>query len=161
MSAPITPCLWFDGQAMEAAEFYTRVFPDSRISGVHRVQSADHPTGYPVGTVLGVLFELEGRPYYALNGGPGFPFTQAVSFQTYPRTQEELDARWDALVEGGEPVQCGWLRDRFGLSWQVVPQVYADAVASGDQAAIDRVHTALLPMVKPDVATMEAAYRDE
>lgn len=158
MTTPIAPCLWFDGQAQEAAEFYVSVFPDSRITGVHEVVGDDHPTGLPAGAVLAVSFDLEGRPYFALNGGPGFPFTQAVSFQTYPATQAELDERWDALVEGGEPVQCAWLRDRFGLSWQVVPEVYVRAMNSGDQAAIGRVHTALLSMVKPDVATLEAAF---
>lgn len=161
MTSPITPCLWFDGRAQEAAEFYVSVFPDSRVTGVHRVETEGHPSGLPVGSVLAVMFELEGRPYFALNGGPGFPFTQAVSFQTYPRTQEELDARWDALVEGGQPVQCSWLTDKFGLSWQVVPECYLDALRSGDQAAISRVHTALLDMVKPDVATLEAAFRGE
>lgn len=161
MTSPITPCLWFDGRAEEAAEFYVSVFPDSRITGVQRVMTKDHPTGYPVGTVLAVSFELENRLYFALNGGPGFPFTQAVSFQTFPRTQEELDARWDALVEGGTPVQCSWLVDKFGLSWQVVPECYLEAMNSGDQEAISRVHTALLDMVKPDVATLEAAFRGE
>lgn len=161
MTGPITPCLWFDGQAQEAAEFYTSVFPDSRITGVQEVTTEGHPTGLPVGSVLAVMFELEGRPYFALNGGPGFPFTQAVSFQTYPRTQAELDERWNALVDGGEEVQCAWLTDQFGLSWQVVPECYLDAMRSGDQEAIGRIHTALLGMVKPDVAALEAAFRGE
>ncbi|WP_176489784.1 VOC family protein [Mobilicoccus massiliensis] len=161
MTTPTTPCLWFDGDAEEAAEFYVSVFPDSRITGVQKIVDADHPTGMPVGSVLAISFELEGRPFFALNGGPGFPFTQAVSFQTFCATQAELDARWDALVEGGEPVQCSWLVDRFGLNWQVVPQAYADAVASGDQDVIGRVHAALLTMVKPDVAAIEAAARGE
>lgn len=161
MTSPITPCLWFDGRAQEAAEFYTSVFPDSRVTGTHRVDAEDHPSGLPVGSVLAVSFDLEGRPFFALNGGPGFPFTQAISLQTYPRTQEELDRRWDALVEGGQPVQCSWLVDRFGLSWQVVPECYLQALASGDQAVIGRVHAALLDMVKPDVATLEAAARGD
>lgn len=159
MTTPITPCLWFDGQAQQAADFYCTVFPDSRIIGVHRSPGGDHPSGLPEGDVLAVSFELEGRPYFALNGGPGFPFTQAVSFQTYPRTQADVDARWEALVEGGRPVECAWLVDRFGLSWQVVPEVYVDVMRAGDQAAIARVHAALLQMTKPDVATLEAAAR--
>ncbi|WP_313022943.1 VOC family protein [Mobilicoccus sp.] len=154
-----TPCLWFDGRAQEAAEFYCGVFPDSRITAVHLVVGGDHPSGVPEGEVLAVSFELEGAPFFALNGGPGFPFTQAVSFHTYPRTQAELDARWDALVDGGQPVQCSWLTDRFGLSWQVIPRVYLDVLQAGDQEAIARVEAALLQMVKPDVATLEAAAR--
>ncbi len=161
MTSPITPCLWFDGQAKEAAEFYVSVFPDSRIVGEHTVHTADHPSGIPVGGVLAVSFELEGRAFYALNGGPGFPFTHAVSLQTYPGTQAELDAQWDALVEGGQPLECSWLIDRYGMYWQVVPECYREVMNSGDQAAVQRVHAALLTMIKPDVAKVEAARRGE
>lgn len=159
MTSAITPCLWFDGKAQEAADFYVSVFPDSRITGTHLVDTADHPSGLPVGAVLAVSFELEGRPFFALNGGPGQPFNMAISLQTYPGTQEELDRRWDALVEGGEPVQCAWLIDRYGVRWQVVPEAYLRVMHAGDQAAIGRVHSAILTMVKPDVAVLEAAAR--
>ncbi|MDO5627213.1 MAG: VOC family protein [Mobilicoccus sp.] len=155
MVTPITPCLWFDGNALEAAEFYVSVFPDSRVSAVQYVQEG-HPAGLEAGTVLCVSFELEGRPYFGLNGGPGFPFTQAVSFQTFQETQEDLDRVWDALVDGGQPMQCSWLVDRYGLNWQVVPEAYREAMHTGGDAA-ERAHQALLTMVKPDVAEVKRA----
>ena len=160
MTTPITPCLWFDGRAQEAADFYVSVFPDSRVTGVQRVEQDDHPSGLSQGSVLAVSFELEGRPFFALDGGPGHPFTKAVSFQTFPGTQEEFDARWDALVDGGRPLECSWLIDRFGLQWQVVPEPYLTAMRSGDQDVIHAAFSALMVPGKPDFAAVVAAVEN-
>src|SRR5581483_781293 len=113
----ITPCLWFDGQAEEAAEFYTSLFPNSKISNVVRAPEAGTPSNSP-GSVMVVEFNLDGRDFVALNGGPQYKFTEAVSFQVHVADQAEVDHFWDAFVDGGEPGPCGWCKDRFGLSWQ-------------------------------------------
>ena len=153
----ISPCLWFDGNAEEAARFYTSLFPNSRIDRVDR-SPADTPSG-PEGAVLTVNFTLAGRSYIGLNGGPDFKFNEAVSFSIDCDDQAEVDRLWDALLaDGGEPSVCGWLRDRFGLSWQVVPRQLPEMLNSTDRAGAKRAMEAMLKMVKIDVAELERAY---
>jgi predicted 3-demethylubiquinone-9 3-methyltransferase (glyoxalase superfamily) len=150
----ITPCLWFDGRAMEAAEFYTGVFPDSAIEDV--AYYADGGMGEP-GSVMIVTFSLDGRRFTALNGGPRFTFDEAVSFQIPCDGQAEVDHYWDALTDGGREGPCGWLTDRFGLSWQVVPTVVTDILGGRDPARAARAMRAVLAMTRPDVAAILAA----
>ena len=153
----ISPCLWFDGDAEEAARLYTSLFPNSHIDSVDR-SPADTPSG-PEGTVITVNFTLAGRSYIALNGGPDFKFTEAVSFSIDCDDQAEVDRYWDALLaDGGEPSVCGWLRDRFGLSWQVIPRQLPEMLNSKDRDAARRAMQAMLKMVKIDVAELERAY---
>ena len=153
----ISPCLWFDGDAEEAARLYTSLFPNSHIDSVDR-SPADTPSG-PEGTVITVNFTLAGRSYIALNGGPDFKFTEAVSFSIDCDDQAEVDRYWDALLaDGGEPSVCGWLRDRFGLSWQVIPRQLPEMLNSKDPDAARRAMQAMLKMVKIDVAELERAY---
>lgn len=153
---PIIPCLWFDGQAGEAARFYVSTFRDGRILGVtHYPEGAPSPAG----TVMTVHFTVLGRTFMALNGGPGFPFTHSVSFMVACATQEELDATWERLGEGGEPNVCGWIKDRYGLSWQVVPAALEAMLTSGDAAAVHRVVQAVWRMTKLDIAELERAFR--
>ena len=157
----ITPCLWFDDQAEEAANFYVSVFPDARILKVSRYGEAGHEIhGRPPGSVMTVLFELAGQSFTALNGGPVFRFSEAVSFEIACATQEELDYFWDRLSEGGDPraQQCGWLKDKFGLSWQVTPAEMSELLSSGDYEKSERVMTALLQMKKLDIAQLKQAY---
>ena len=153
-SQPITPCLWFDGDAEAAADLYVSLFPDSRIVEVARYGEAS--PGEP-GTVMTVSFELNGRPFLALNGGPKYRFTEAVSFQIHCDTQEDVDRYWAALTEGGEPGPCGWLKDRFGLSWQVVPTMLPKLLADPDAARAQRAMTAMMQMGKLDIAELERA----
>jgi len=148
----ITPCLWFDDQGEEAAEFYTSIFPNSRIVEIGRY--TDTGPGEP-GSVMVVAFELDGRPFTALNGGPLFTFSEAVSLQVPCGSQEEVDHYWDALVEGGEPSQCGWLKDRFGFSWQVFPTRLLELIKSPDRAQAARVNAAMMQMQKIDLAEIE------
>jgi len=153
----ITPTLWFDEQAEEAARFYTSLFPDSRIESVSRAP-ADNPST-AAGEVLLVTFVLAGQRFVGINGGPQFPFTEAVSFQVDCADQAEVDRYWDALVEGGgEHGPCGWLKDRFGLSWQVVPRQLGDYVGGPDPAGAARAMEAMLKMGKLDIAGLRAAY---
>lgn len=153
----INTFLWFDGQAEEAAEFYTGLFPDSRIDAVTR-SPMDYPGGKE-GDAITVAFTLSGRRFIAMNGGPGHPFTDAISLSIDCADQAEVDRYWDALAEGGEPVQCGWIRDRFGLSWQVTPRILPQLLADPDRAKANRVMEAMIEMVKIDVAAIEAAAR--
>lgn len=156
MSDKITPCLWFDGEAEEAATFYTSLFPDSRVDATHR-SPADNPSGRK-GDVLLVQFTLSGRSYTALNGGPQFPFTEAVSLEIHCQDQAEVDRYWHALIaDGGSEGQCGWCKDRFGLSWQVVPRRLGELLSSPDRPAAQRAMQAMLKMTKLDVAALEAA----
>jgi predicted 3-demethylubiquinone-9 3-methyltransferase (glyoxalase superfamily) len=151
------PCLWFDNHAEEAARFYTRVFPDSRIESVDRAP-ADTPSG-PKGMVLTVNFTLSGQRFVALNGGPEFSFNEAVSFVIDCQDQAEVDYYWDALVEGGgSPSMCGWLKDRFGVSWQVVPQRLYELLGGSDPAGAQRTTQAMLQMTKLEIAELESAY---
>lgn len=158
--AKITPCLWFDGKAEEAAAFYAATFPNSRIDAVHR-SPADYPSG-KAGDVLTVEFTVLGMPMLGLNGGPQFSFDEAISFQVHTDTQEETDRYWRAIVDGGgsESV-CGWCKDRFGLSWQVVPRALTEGMAAPDRAAAKRVMEAMMGMVKIDIAAIEAARRGD
>jgi predicted 3-demethylubiquinone-9 3-methyltransferase (glyoxalase superfamily) len=150
----ITPCLWFESQALEAAEFYTSVFPNSSIVAVQRAP-ADTP-GPKTGAVLMVQFKLAGQSYQALNGGPHDTFNDAISMSVTCEDQNEVDRLWSALTaDGGKPVQCGWLKDKYGLSWQIVPKRLPALLA--DPAKGKRVMEALLKMVKIDIAALEAA----
>lgn len=151
---PITPCLWFDHQAEQAAQLYTSIFPNSTIGSIARYGDSGHGTP---GSVMTVEFEINGQPFLALNGGPIFPHTEAVSFIVYCETQQELDHYWDKLREGGgQEVQCGWLKDRFGVSWQITPTALT-RLMKGDAARGERVMKAVLGMVKLDIAALEAA----
>ena len=153
--AKITPFLWFDKEAEEAARFYVSVFPNSKLG---RITYHGEAGPGPVGSVLLVEFELDGEPFMALNGGPGFPFTQAVSFSIDCKTQAEVDHYWSKLLEGGgSEIQCGWLKDRYGLSWQVVPEALPRLLHDPDPARAKRVMEAMMKMVKLDVAALEAA----
>jgi predicted 3-demethylubiquinone-9 3-methyltransferase (glyoxalase superfamily) len=149
-----TPCLWFDGQAEEAATFYTQVFPNSSITDVTRYGPG---APLPEGTALTVGFSLDGQRYTALNGGPQFSFTEAVSFQIACADQDEVDHYWDRLTDGGEESQCGWLKDRFGLSWQVVPDELPALLADPDPERAQRAMQAMLAMRKIDVAAVRRA----
>lgn len=147
----ITPCLWFDGKAEEAAEFYVSLFPDSKITEV-----VPYPEGIAAGTMT-VVFELNGQQYVGLNGGPQFTFNEAVSFQIHCDDQAEVDRLWAALTEGGEEGPCGWLKDRYGLSWQVIPVRLLELVQDRDPGRARRAMDAMMTMQKIDVATIEAA----
>ncbi|MFL9964751.1 VOC family protein [Paraburkholderia sediminicola] len=154
----IAPCLWFDGNAEEAARFYTSVFADSRIATT--LHYTDAGPG-PAGGVLAVTFEIEGQEFMALNGGPQFPFTPAISLFVHCGSQEEIDRYWSKLIDGGgSPWQCGWLQDRFGVSWQIVPDALGEMLRDQDRAKASRVMQAMMKMVKLDVAQLEQAYRD-
>jgi predicted 3-demethylubiquinone-9 3-methyltransferase (glyoxalase superfamily) len=150
----ITPFLWFDTQADEAARFYASVFPNAKVGAISHYGEAG--PGTP-GSVMTVEFELDGRQFTALNGGPEFTFTEAVSFQVACETQEEVDHYWSALSEGGEEGPCGWLKDRFGLSWQVVPTALPRLLKDSDREKAQRVMAAMLKMRKLDIAELERA----
>ncbi len=150
----ITPFLWFDHQAEEAARFYTSIFKDSGIKAVARYGEAGPG---PKGTAMTVDFELEGQEFVALNGGPHFRFTEAISLVVNCATQPEVDYFWERLLEGGIPQQCGWLKDRYGLSWQVVPTVLAELTSGPDTARSGRVMQAMMTMVKLDIAELRRA----
>jgi len=160
LSQKIAPCLWFAGEAEEAARFYTDIFPNSKIGTIARYGKAGFEThGQKEGTVLTVQFELAGQNFTALNGGPLFKFSEAVSLQIYVEDQKELDYFWNKLTAGGDPKSqvCGWLKDKYGLSWQVVPRKMVDWF-SEPNAKSERVMTALLKMGKLDIAALEQAY---
>ena len=150
----ITPCLWFDTEGEDAARFYTSVFPNSRIVDVARYGEAGPR---PEGTVMTVQFELDGQEFVALNGGPDFTFNEAISFQVDCRDQEEVDAYWSALSEGGEEGPCGWLKDRFGLSWQIVPRALPELLSDPDREKSQRVMAAMLKMKKIEIDSLERA----
>jgi predicted 3-demethylubiquinone-9 3-methyltransferase (glyoxalase superfamily) len=160
MTSPITPCLWFDGNAEEAARFYVSLFDNSSIGAISRYgKEGKEIHGRDEGDVLTVEFTLRGQPFTALNGGPQFTFDEAISFQIHVDTQAEIDRLWDKLASGGgKPGPCGWVKDRFGLSWQVVPAQMSKMLMSSDRAASDRAMKAMLKMGKLDIATLEAAY---
>lgn len=156
----ITPFLWFDSQAEEAANFYVSVFPRSRIVSINRYPDGAPPPAPPGGTVSTVYFELDGKPFAALNGGPHFKFDEAVSFVVDCDGQDEVDRYWDALLEGGgQPSQCGWLKDRYGLSWQITPRRLIELTTRPDPAVASRVFAAMMTMGKIDLAALEAAAR--
>jgi predicted 3-demethylubiquinone-9 3-methyltransferase (glyoxalase superfamily) len=157
----ISPCLWFDGAGEEAANFYVGIFPRSRIVKMIRYGKEGFEVhGRPAGSVLTVDFELDGQRFTALNGGPMFKFTEAVSLQVQCETQQEVDYYWDKLTAGGDPAaqQCGWLKDRFGLSWQVVPDVVIEMLSNPDSPNSQRAFGALMNMKKLDIAALQKAY---
>ncbi|OWT80751.1 MULTISPECIES: VOC family protein [unclassified Achromobacter] len=153
-----TICLWFDGTALEAATFYARTFPDSKVDAIHRAPG-DYPSGEQ-GSVLMVQFTVLGIPCVGLNGGPAFKHTEAFSFQVSTEDQAETDRYWNAIVgNGGQESDCGWCKDKWGLSWQITPRVLMEAVTDSDRAAAQRAFTAMMQMKKIDVAAIEAARR--
>lgn len=157
----ITPCLWFDDQAEEAAKFYTDIFMNSRIVQILRYGEAGYEVhGRAAGTVMTVAFELDGQGFTALNGGPVFKFNEAVSFQVNCKTQEEVDYYWDRLSDGGDEQaqQCGWLKDRYGVSWQVVPIALVEMLASSDHDKSQRAMAAMLQMKKLDIEKLQQAF---
>jgi predicted 3-demethylubiquinone-9 3-methyltransferase (glyoxalase superfamily) len=151
----ISPFLWFDDKAEEAANFYVSVFDGARVTNTTYYGEAGPG---PVGQVMTVEFELEGEEFVALNGGPQFPFTEAISFVVHCDDQDEVDRRWAQLAKGGEEGQCGWLKDRFGLSWQIVPNVLDELLTDRDQERAQRVMRAMLQMQKIDIKALQDAY---
>src|SRR3546814_2926748 len=155
---PVTLCLWYDGDAEEAANFYAATFPNSKVGAVHRSPS-DNPSGKE-GDVLTVDFTILGIPCVGLNGGPAFKHSEAFSFQVHTDTQEETDRYWNAIVEGGgQESMCGWCKDKWGLSWQITPRVLLDATTGDDKAAAKRAFEAMMGMKKIDVPAIEAAVK--
>jgi predicted 3-demethylubiquinone-9 3-methyltransferase (glyoxalase superfamily) len=156
----ITPFLWFNDNVEEAVKFYASIFKDSKIGRIARYgEEAAQKTGRPKGSVMTVEFELEGQQFVGLNGGPMFKFTEAVSFVVNCETQEEVDYFWEKLSEGGEKSRCGWLTDKFGLSWQVVPTVLIDMLHDKDPGKSQRVMEAVLQMDKIDIDSAKQAYQ--
>lgn len=154
----IAACLWFDGQAEEAANFYARTFPDSHVDAVHRAPG-DYPAGEE-GNVLVVEFTVLGMSFLGLNGGPQFKFDEAVSFQVYTADQAETDRLWNAIVgNGGAESECGWCKDKYGLSWQITPRALMEAMSDPDRAASRRAFEAMMTMKKIDIARIESARR--
>ena len=151
----IAPCLWFDDQGEQAATFYTSVFPNSRITEVQHYPQAG--PGVAAGTVSTVSFCLDGQDYVALNGGPAFTFSEAVSLQVYCGSQEEIDHYWSTLSDGGEQSACGWLKDRYGLSWQIIPTALLELTADPDRERAARAFAAMLQMKKIDIAELYRA----
>jgi predicted 3-demethylubiquinone-9 3-methyltransferase (glyoxalase superfamily) len=156
----ITPCLWFDSEAEEAAKFYCSVFDNSRTTYVSRYGEEGYEIhGRPAGSVMVVQFELGGQKFIAMNGGPQFKFDEAISFQIHCADQKEVDYYWERLTaDGGKEVACGWLKDKFGLSWQVVPTVLYEMLTDRDYAASQRVMKAFMQMKKYDIAALERAF---
>jgi predicted 3-demethylubiquinone-9 3-methyltransferase (glyoxalase superfamily) len=152
----ITPFLWFDNNAEEAVHFYTSIFKDSKILSTSRYGDAGPG---PKGTVMTMRFQLNGQEFIALNGGPHFKFTEAISFVVNCETQQEIDEYWATLTAGGKEVQCGWLKDKYGLSWQIVPTVLGQLMQNSDPAKASRVMQAMMKMVKMDIETLKQAAR--
>jgi predicted 3-demethylubiquinone-9 3-methyltransferase (glyoxalase superfamily) len=160
----ISPCLWFDDQGEEAAKFYTYIFKDSKIGDVTRYGKEGYKIhGREEGTVMTVEFEIEGQKFLALNGGPIFKFNEAISFQVYCETQEELDYYWEKLSEGGDEKaqQCGWLKDKYGVSWQIVPTILIKMLKDKDSEKSQKVMKAMLQMHKLDISTLKKAYEEK
>jgi predicted 3-demethylubiquinone-9 3-methyltransferase (glyoxalase superfamily) len=158
----ITPFLWFDDQAEEAAKFYISIFKNSRIGNIARYGKAEaKASGRPAGSVMTVEFQLEGQDFVALNGGPQFKFNEAVSFVVSCRTQAEVDRFWKRLCAGGKAVQCGWLKDKYGISWQIVPTILGELLGDEDAAKSQRVMQAMLKMVKLDIRHLKQAARGD
>jgi len=158
----IAPCLWFDNQAEEAAKFYASIFRNSKIVSVARYPEAGQEThGRPAGSVMTVEFELEGVRFTALNGGPVFTFNEAISMQVICDSQQEVDSFWEKLSKGGDPAaqQCGWLKDKYGLSWQIVPKVLPELLKDHQSGKAQRAMSAMLRMKKIDIAELERAVR--
>jgi predicted 3-demethylubiquinone-9 3-methyltransferase (glyoxalase superfamily) len=163
-SNAIVPCLWFDTQAEDAARFYTGIFKNSTIGTITRYSEAGREVhGRAAGTVMTVEFDLNGQKFTALNGGPHFKFNEAISFQIMCQNQQEVDHYWNKLSQGGDPSaqQCGWLKDKFGVSWQVVPTPLLEMLTDSDREKADRTMEAMLQMKKLDIAELERAYEGE
>lgn len=157
----ITPCLWFDSEAEEAAKFYVSVFKNSAIQHISRYgKEGKDIHGKEAGTVLTVSFTLNGQPFMALNGGPVFKFNESVSFQVFCDTQEEIDYYWNTLTKDGTESQCGWLKDKYGLSWQIIPTVLSELMNSGDNEKSDKVMKAFLKMKKFDISALRKAAEE-
>ncbi|MBA5865602.1 MAG: VOC family protein [Nitrospira sp. CR1.3] len=155
----ITPCLWFDDKAEEAAKFYVTLFKNSKLGPITRYGEAGAKvSGRPKDSVMTVTFEIEGQEFMALNGGPLFKFTEAVSFMVKCRTQQEIDEMWSNLSEGGEEGPCGWLKDKYGLSWQIVVPEWDEMLRDKDTEKSERVMAAILHMSKPDMQRVQQAY---
>ena len=153
MTKQITPCLWFDNQAEEAAVFYTSIFKNSAITAISRYGKEGFEFhGQPEGTAMTVVFEINGQPFTALNGGPIFKFSEAVSFQVFCDSQEEIDHYWDKLTEGGSEGQCGWLKDKYGLSWQIIPSILPSLMINPEKTG--KVTNAFMQMKKFDIAKL-------
>jgi predicted 3-demethylubiquinone-9 3-methyltransferase (glyoxalase superfamily) len=152
---PVTPFLWFDTEAEEAAKFYVSIFPNSKITGVTRYGKSGPG---PDGSVMTVNFELDGQRFTALNAGPQFKFTEAISFVIECQTQEDVDRYWTKLTAGGQEVECGWLKDRYGLFWQVTPRILLEMIGDPDPAKAERVMKAMLQMKKIEIAPLKQAY---
>ena len=155
----ITPCLWFDNQAEEAANFYVSIFKNSKIGHITRYGEAGAKvSGRPKGSVMTVTFEIEGQEFVALNGGPHFTFSEAISLMVKCETQREIDEMWEKLSQGGEEGPCGWLKDKYGLSWQIVSPEWDEVLRDKDVEKSERVMKAILQMTKPDIKTLKQAY---
>jgi len=154
----LVTCLWFDTQAEEAVRFYTGIFKDAKLGAVHRYTEAGPG---PAGSVMLVEFELNGQKFSALNGGPQFTFNEAVSIVVPCADQAEVDYYWDSLSDGGQEIACGWLKDRYGLCWQIVPAVFFEMIADPDSAKVTRVTQAMMGMTKFDIAGLEKAYTSQ
>ena len=155
----ITPCLWFDSQAEEAANFYVSIFKNSQIGNMTRYGEAGaEVSGRPKGSVMTVTFEIEGQEFVALNGGPHFTFSEAISLMVKCETQKEIDEIWEKLSHGGEEGPCGWLKDKYGLSWQIVSPEWNEMLRDKDVRKSERVMKAILQMTKPDIKTLKQAY---
>lgn len=155
----IAPCLWFDDQAEEAAKFYVATFRNAKLGPItYYGEASATVSGRPKGSVMTVAFEIDGQEFLALNGGPLFKFTEAVSLMVKCDTQEEIDHMWEKLSEGGEKGQCGWLKDKFGLSWQIVVPQWDEMLRGKDAARSERVMAAILSMTKPDLQRVQRAY---
>ena len=158
----ITPFLWFDDQAEKAVKFYTSIFKNSRIGKIARYDKAgEKAAGRPAGSVMTVEFQLEGQEFLALNGGPHFKFTEAISFVVNCKTQAEVNRFWKKLSAGGQEVQCGWLKDKYGLSWQIVPTVLGGLLTDKDAVKSQRVMEAMLKMVKLDIKKLKQAAKQK
>jgi len=155
---PFTPCLWFDGNAEQAATFYVSIFENSRLTGTtHYGEAAAKVSGQPTGSVMTVSFELGGQVFLALNGGPAFQFTPAISFIVHCRSQKEIDRLWDRLSDGGQIMDCGWVTDKFGVSWQIVPAGMDEMIQDEPPGRAERVMQAMLTMKKLDMAALKRA----
>ena len=155
----ITPCLWFNNQAEDAAKFYASIFKNSKIGDMTRYGEAGAKvSGRPKGSVMTVTFEIEGQEFVALNGGPHFTFSEAISLMVRCETQKEIDEMWEKLSQGGEKGQCGWLKDKYGLSWQIVPSILGQLLQDKDAEKANRVMTAMMKMDKLDIAGLKRAY---
>ncbi len=155
----ITPCLWFDSQAEEAANFYVSIFKNSKIGHLTRYGEAGAKvSGRPKGTVMTVTFEIEGQEFMALNGGPHFKFSEAISLMVKCDTQKEIDEMWEKLSQSGETGQCGWLKDKYGLSWQIISPMWDEMLRDKDAKKSERVMKAILQMTKPDIKALKQAF---